>query len=62
MTALPASLGLLPTARLHGIGSETGTPFAVVVFGGVLTATLRVLLGLPVLHAISARVRRRTPA
>ena len=40
MTALMASLGLLPAALSHGIGSETQRPFAVVIVGGIVSATL----------------------
>jgi len=47
MTALMASLGLLPAALSHGIGSETQKPLAIVVIGGLITATLLSLLILP---------------
>ena len=47
MTALMAGLGLLPAALSHGIGSETQRPFAVVIVGGILTATLVTLILLP---------------
>ena len=59
MTALLASLGLLPMALSHGIGAETQRPLAVVVIGGLLTATLLVLYVLPVLYVMLASVRRR---
>ncbi|GAB2181080.1 CusA/CzcA family heavy metal efflux RND transporter [Denitratisoma sp. agr-D3] len=49
MTALMAGLGLLPAALSHGIGAETQRPFAVVIVGGVITATLFTLTLLPVL-------------
>jgi heavy metal efflux system protein len=49
MTALMAGLGLLPAALSHGIGSETQRPFAVVIVGGVISATLFTLLLLPLL-------------
>jgi heavy metal efflux system protein len=48
MTALMAGLGLLPAALSHGIGSETQRPFACVIVGGIVTATLFTLLVLPV--------------
>ena len=57
MTAMLASLGLLPMALSHGIGSETQRPLAVVVIGGLLTATLLVLYVLPVLYTIVMRER-----
>ena len=50
MTALLASLGLLPMALSHGIGAETQKPLAVVVIGGLVSATLLVLYVLPVLY------------
>ncbi|MBN9696576.1 MAG: efflux RND transporter permease subunit [Zoogloea sp.] len=49
MTALMAGLGLLPAALSHGIGSETQRPFAVVIVGGIVSATIFTLLLLPVL-------------
>jgi cobalt-zinc-cadmium resistance protein CzcA len=55
MTALLASLGLLPMALSHGIGAETQRPLAVVVIGGLVTATLLVLFVLPVLYVLVAR-------
>jgi cobalt-zinc-cadmium resistance protein CzcA len=51
MTAMMAGLGLLPAALSSGIGSETQRPFAVVIVGGVLSATLFTLLLLPTLYA-----------
>jgi heavy metal efflux system protein len=50
MTALMAGLGLLPAALSHGIGSETQRPFAVVIVGGMVSATLFTLLLLPLLY------------
>lgn len=50
MTALMAGLGLLPAALSHGIGSETQRPFAVVIVGGIASATLFTLLLLPLLY------------
>jgi cobalt-zinc-cadmium resistance protein CzcA len=58
MTALLASLGLLPMALSTGIGAETQRPLAVVVIGGLVTATLLVLFVLPVLYVT---VMRRFP-
>jgi cobalt-zinc-cadmium resistance protein CzcA len=49
MTALMAGIGLLPAALSHGIGSETQRPFAVVIVGGIVSATLFTLLLLPML-------------
>ncbi len=52
MTALMAVIGLLPAALSHGIGSETQRPFAVVIVGGLITATCFTLLLLPLLYPI----------
>ncbi|MFA6041437.1 MAG: CusA/CzcA family heavy metal efflux RND transporter, partial [Methylophilus sp.] len=52
MTALMAGIGLLPAALSHGIGSETQRPFAVVIVGGLITATCFTLLLLPLLYPI----------
>jgi cobalt-zinc-cadmium resistance protein CzcA len=50
MTALLAALGLLPMALSHDIGSETQRPLAIVIIGGLVTATLLTLIVLPVLY------------
>lgn len=50
MTALMAGIGLTPAALSHGIGSETQRPFAVVIVGGLITATFFTLLLLPLLY------------
>ena len=60
-----ASFGLLPMALSTGIGAETQKPLAVVVIGGLVSATLLVLFVMPVLYVLLARVkghRRRHPA
>lgn len=51
MTALMAAIGLLPAAISTGIGSETQKPLAIVVIGGLVTATVLTLLILPVMYA-----------
>jgi len=58
MTALLASLGLAPMALSTGIGSEVQKPLAVVVIGGLVTATLLVLFVLPVLYLLVSKARR----
>ena len=55
MTALMAGLGLLPAAISTGIGSETQRPFAVVIVGGIVSATVFTLLLLPLLFPVVAR-------
>jgi cobalt-zinc-cadmium resistance protein CzcA len=57
MTALMAGLGLLPAALSHGIGSETQRPFAVVIVGGIVSATLFTLMLLPLLFGWIAGAR-----
>ncbi|MEY2883643.1 MAG: hypothetical protein RL490_1367 [Pseudomonadota bacterium] len=47
MTALMAGLGLLPAALSTGIGSETQRPFACVIVGGIVSATLFMLVLMP---------------
>jgi cobalt-zinc-cadmium resistance protein CzcA len=52
MTALLAMLGLLPMALSHGIGSETQKPLAIVIIGGLVSATLLTLIVLPTLYLV----------
>jgi cobalt-zinc-cadmium resistance protein CzcA len=52
MTALLAMLGLLPMALSHSIGSEVQKPLAVVVIGGLVSATVLTLLVLPTLYYV----------
>ncbi len=49
MTALMASIGLLPAAISTGIGSESQKPLAVVIIGGLVTATILTLLVFPII-------------
>ena len=51
MTMLVASLGLIPAALSHGIGSDSQRPFAIVIVGGLLTELFLSLVLLPVLYA-----------
>jgi cobalt-zinc-cadmium resistance protein CzcA len=52
MTALLASLGLLPAAMSHAIGSDTQRPFAIVIIGGLISSTLLTMLVLPTLYKL----------
>ncbi|MEO5594906.1 MAG: CusA/CzcA family heavy metal efflux RND transporter [Chitinophagaceae bacterium] len=52
MTALMAMIGLMPAAVSTGIGSETQKPLAVVVIGGLITATILTLLILPSIYSL----------
>ena len=58
MTAMLAALGLLPMALSHEIGSETQRPLAIVVIGGLFTATLLTLVVLPALYVAWFKPRR----
>ncbi len=51
LTALIASLGLVPMLLATGPGSELQRPLAVVVIGGLFTSTLLTLVLLPTLYA-----------
>ena len=52
MTALLAMLGLLPMALSTSIGSETQRPLALVVIGGLISATILTLIVLPLLYLL----------
>ena len=52
MTALTTGLGMLPLALAHGSGAELQKPLAIVISGGMITATLLTLLVLPILYYI----------
>lgn len=52
MTALTTGLGMLPLALAHGSGAELQKPLAIVISGGMITATFLTLLVLPVLYYI----------
>ncbi|MFN8292319.1 MAG: CusA/CzcA family heavy metal efflux RND transporter [Chitinophagales bacterium] len=47
MTAMMAAIGLLPAAISTGIGSESQKPLAIVIIGGLITATVLTLLIFP---------------
>lgn len=55
MTALVASLGLVPLLLASGAGSEIQRPLATVVVGGLITSTLLTLLVLPLLYVVFER-------
>jgi cobalt-zinc-cadmium resistance protein CzcA len=55
MTMLVATLGLLPAAASHGIGSDSQRPFAIVIVGGLLTGLALSLVLLPVFYTWVAR-------
>jgi cobalt-zinc-cadmium resistance protein CzcA len=52
MTALVASLGLVPLLLASGAGSEIQRPLATVVVGGLVSSTVLTLILLPVLYGV----------
>lgn len=57
MTAMMATLGLLPAALSHGIGSESQRPLAIVIIGGLIGATTFTLFIFPlIVEAVYKRV------
>jgi cobalt-zinc-cadmium resistance protein CzcA len=61
MTMLVATLGLLPAALSHGIGSDSQRPFAIVIVGGLTAALLLSIFLLPTFYVWIARERDRLP-
>ena len=61
MTMLVATLGLLPAATSHGIGSDSQRPFAIVIVGGLIGALLLSVFLLPTLYVWLARPGDRLP-
>jgi cobalt-zinc-cadmium resistance protein CzcA len=61
MTMLVATLGLLPAALSHGIGSDSQRPFAIVIVGGLLGALLLSIFLLPTLYVWVARDGDKLP-
>lgn len=57
MTALMAAIGLLPAAVSTGIGSESQKPLAIVIIGGLVTATIFTLLVFPIVYHKALHVR-----
>ena len=58
MTAMMAAIGLLPAAMSTGIGSESQKPLAIVIIGGLITATIFTLLVFPIIYHKALRLRR----
>ncbi len=55
MTAVVATLGLLPAALTHSIGSDVQRPLATVIVGGLITATILTLVVLPPAYYVMER-------
>ena len=50
MTMLVATLGLLPAALSHAVGSDSQRPFAIVIVGGLIAALVMSVFLLPTLY------------
>jgi cobalt-zinc-cadmium resistance protein CzcA len=61
MTMLVATLGLLPAALSHAIGSDSQRPFAIVIVGGLVADLLMSVFILPTLYVWLARSGDRLP-
>jgi len=61
MTMLVATLGLLPAALSHGIGSDSQRPFAIVIVGGLVSALVMSIFLLPTLYVWIARDGDKLP-
>jgi len=61
MTMLVATLGLLPAAMSHDIGSDSQRPFAIVIVGGLLVELLISIVLLPTLYVFWARKSDKLP-
>jgi len=62
MTMLVASLGLVPAAISHGIGSDSQRPFAIVIVGGLMAVLAMSIFLLPCLYVWIARDGDALPA
>jgi heavy metal efflux system protein len=62
MTMLVATLGLLPAALSHDIGSDSQRPFAIVIVGGLISDLLMSVVLLPTLYVWFARPGDKLPA
>ena len=62
MTMLVATLGLLPAALSHAIGSDSQRPFAIVIVGGLLANLVIGVFLLPTLYVWMAREDDVLPA
>jgi len=61
MTMLVATLGLLPAALSHGIGSDSQRPFAIVIVGGLVADLVISIVLLPTLYVWFARPEDQLP-
>jgi heavy metal efflux system protein len=61
MTMLVATLGLLPAAMSHAIGSDSQRPFAIVIVGGLMVNLAMSIFILPTLYVWFAREGDKLP-
>ena len=61
MTMLVATLGLLPAALSHDIGSDSQRPFAIVIVGGLISDLLLSIVLLPTFYVWFAREGDQLP-
>jgi cobalt-zinc-cadmium resistance protein CzcA len=61
MTMLVATLGLLPAAMSHDIGSDSQRPFAIVIVGGLIVELFISIVMLPTLYVFWARRGDKLP-
>jgi cobalt-zinc-cadmium resistance protein CzcA len=61
MTMLVATLGLLPAAMSHAIGSDSQRPFAIVIVGGLISDLLLSIFLLPTLYVWIAKEGDKLP-
>lgn len=61
MTMMVATLGLLPAALSHGIGSDSQRPFAIAIVGGLVGALMMGIFLLPTLYVLIARANDVLP-
>jgi cobalt-zinc-cadmium resistance protein CzcA len=62
MTMLVATLGLLPAALSHAIGSDSQRPFAIVIVGGLIADLVMSIFLLPTLYVWVAGERDVLPS
>jgi heavy metal efflux system protein len=61
MTMLVATLGLLPAALSHAIGSDSQRPFAIVIVGGLISDLVMSIILMPTLYVWIARDSDKLP-
>jgi cobalt-zinc-cadmium resistance protein CzcA len=62
ITSFVATLGLIPAALSHAIGSDSQRPFAIVIVGGLIVALAMSVFILPTLYVWIAGPKDVLPA